>query len=33
LSLCFRARDFWMMKTSLVHDMYVEEYHIEHMMR
>jgi hypothetical protein len=24
-SLCFRDRDFWMMKTPLVHDMYVEE--------
>jgi hypothetical protein len=26
LSLCFRDRDFWMTKTPLVHDMYVEEY-------
>jgi hypothetical protein len=32
-SLCFRDRDFWMMKTPLVHDMYVEEYHIERMLR
>jgi hypothetical protein len=26
LSLGFRDRDFWMTKTPLVHDMYVEEY-------
>jgi hypothetical protein len=23
-SLCFRARDFWLMKTPLIHDMYIE---------
>jgi hypothetical protein len=32
-SLCFWVRDFWMMMTPLVHDMYVEEYHIECVMR
>jgi hypothetical protein len=32
-SLCFQDRDFWMTKTLLVHDMYVKEYHIEHMLR
>jgi hypothetical protein len=32
-SLCFRDHDFWVTKMSLVHDMYVEEYHVEHMMR
>jgi hypothetical protein len=33
LSLCFWDRDFWMMKTPLVHDMYSEEYHVERVMR
>jgi hypothetical protein len=32
-SLCFWDRDFWITKTSLVHDMYVEEYHVERVMR
>jgi hypothetical protein len=32
-SLCFRDRDFWMTKMTLVHDMYVEEYHVEHVLR
>jgi hypothetical protein len=32
-SLCFRDRDFWMMKTPLVHDMYVEDYHVERVTR
>jgi hypothetical protein len=32
-SLCFWDREFWMMKTSLVHDMYVKEYHVERVMR
>jgi hypothetical protein len=32
-SLCFRDRDFWMTKTSLIHDMYVEEYHAERVLR
>jgi hypothetical protein len=32
-SLCLQDRDFWMTKTSLVQDMYVEEYHIERVMR
>jgi hypothetical protein len=27
--LCFEDCDFWMTKTPLVHDMYVEEYHVE----
>jgi hypothetical protein len=30
-SLCFQDREFWMTKTPLV--MYVEEYHVERMMR
>jgi hypothetical protein len=29
LSLCFQDCDFWMTKTPLVHDMYVDEYHVE----
>jgi hypothetical protein len=29
----FWDREFWMMKTSLVHDMYVEEYHVERVTR
>jgi hypothetical protein len=33
LVLCFRDCEFWMTKTSLVHDMYVEEYHVERVMR
>jgi hypothetical protein len=32
-SQCFRDREFWMTKTPLVHDMYVEEYHVERVMR
>jgi hypothetical protein len=32
-SLWFRDRDFWLTKTPLVHDMYVEEYHVERVMR
>jgi hypothetical protein len=32
-SLCFRDRDFWLTKTPLVHDIYVEEYHVERMLR
>jgi hypothetical protein len=32
-SLCFWDCDFWMMKTPLVHDMYVEEYHVERVLR
>jgi hypothetical protein len=32
-SPCFRDRDFWMTKTSLVHDMCIEEYHVECVMR
>jgi hypothetical protein len=31
--LCFRDRAFWMMKIPLVHDMYVEEYHVERVLR
>jgi hypothetical protein len=31
-SLYFRDRDFWMTKTPLVHDMYIEEYHVERVM-
>jgi hypothetical protein len=30
--LGFRNRDFWLTKTPLVHDMYVEEYHVEHVL-
>jgi hypothetical protein len=33
LSLCFRDRDFWLTKTSLIHDMYIEEYHVELVLR
>jgi hypothetical protein len=32
-SLCFRDRDFWPTKTPLVHDMYIEEYHVERVLR
>jgi hypothetical protein len=32
-SLCFWDCEFWMMKMSLVHEMYVEEYHVECVMR
>jgi hypothetical protein len=32
-SLCFQDRDFWMTKTLLVHDMYVEEYHVKRVLR
>jgi hypothetical protein len=32
-SLCFRNRDFRMTKTPLIHDMYIEGYHVERMLR
>jgi hypothetical protein len=31
--LCFRDCDFWMTKTPLIHDMYIEEYHVERVLR
>jgi hypothetical protein len=32
-SLCFRDRDFWPTKMSLVHGMYIKEYHVERVLR
>jgi hypothetical protein len=32
-SLCFRDQDYWMMRKSLLFDMYVEEYPIHRVLR